>query len=572
MLGELENIFPLGSLGQDSPAERLQAILYSRTLAEDVIQRLDLLPHLFAKRWDSVQQQWRTPKAPTIHDAVRMLEELVAITADRKTGMVAIVVEHTDAKLAATIANQYIEALQRILNDNAFSLAKKNRLFVDAQVQKTRQELAVAEEGLRQFEQQHKIIALEAQAITVVQTIAALEGEIMAKEVQLQVLQRSITGASREVTLLQEELQGLRAQLARLQHGSPVSQAAVGQKNNKRPQGFPALEEAPEIKLQYARLQREATIQNKLFTLLMQQLEQAKIEEVRDETAFQVLDAAIPSDKRVKPKRRQNLSLGLVVGVFLGMCLAFVREYQDPTIRTQEQVEHRTGMKLLATIPPPGPSQRRKRSAPSPETSLVSQQPLGAPLVEAYRYLYTRLKHHGNGHGIRTIVLASPGPDEVLPATLVNLAIAAANAGDKTLLVDSNLRQPTLHRLLQCPFTPGLVEVLMSPDEWQKGIQTTAVDNLSLLPAGTTASLSRSSPPWAAFDTVLARCADAYDLVLFAVPPVRGLSDAAMLGSRVEATCLVLTKGLTRLDATTEAKATLEAVHARVIGAILVAG
>src|SRR5262245_9705240 len=107
------------------------------------------------------------------------------------------------------------------------------------------------------------------------------------------VLQRLMTDANREVYLLQEELRELRAQLAQLHHGeSDFSQRKDSKKLEN--QLHPSLTETPEIKLHYTRLQREALVQNKLFTLLAQQLEQAKIEEARDETAFQVLDMAIP--------------------------------------------------------------------------------------------------------------------------------------------------------------------------------------------------------------------------------------------------------------------------------------
>lgn len=569
-LGELGGLLPsgLGTAAKESPAGRMLAILSSRTLAEDVIQRLDLLPRLFAKKWDAAKQQWRTDKSPTLHDAVRVLGNIVSIS-DKKNGVLTITVEHSNPDLAATIANQYTDALQHILNDNAFSLAKKNRLFIEAQLQKTRRDLTAAEEALRQFEQEHQIIALEAQAEAAVKAFAMLQGEIMAKEVQLGVLQRSMTGSSREVTLLQEELQGLRAQLGRMQHGVAASRPAAG-KNPQHTQAFPSFEQAPEIKLWYARLHREALIQNKLFTLLVQQLEQVKIEEARDETAFQVLDHAIPPDKRSKPKRSQSVLLSAIVGVFVGIFVAFVREYLGPTIRTREQVERQVGIPVLAEIPPAPSQKRRRRLAASPQTELVLHQPAGTPLVEAYRYLYARLQHRNGQRAPRTILLTSPEPDAAVATTAVSLGLAAAGLGVKTLLVDGNVYQPVLHRLVQTPLTPGLGDVLVHPEDWQKGVYTTAVDHLYLLPAGTVTPAARPAFHAAALDTLLAQCQSAYDFILLTAPPVLGLSDAALLGGKVEAVCLVLTCGLARLDATAEAKAALEAVQANVIGAILI--
>ena len=277
-LGELGSLLPIASASTENPATRLLAILQSRTLAEEVIQRLDLMPRLFAKSWDAEQKRWQTDEPPTMSEAVKMMqEEVVGSAWDEQKGIITITVEYTDAELAAAIANAYVETLQRSLNENAFTLAKKNRVFVEGQLDKTRQDLSAAEEALRQFELVYGIVALDVQAQAAVTALATLEGQIMAKEVQLGVLQRTLTGSSREVYLLQEEIKELRTQLTRLQQ-SDAAAAAASEAQRPVIQSSLSLDKAPEIKLQYARLQRDALIQNKLFTLLTQQLEQARIE------------------------------------------------------------------------------------------------------------------------------------------------------------------------------------------------------------------------------------------------------------------------------------------------------
>jgi uncharacterized protein involved in exopolysaccharide biosynthesis len=208
ILGELGGLLPSGAgalLGKESPTDRLLAILRSRTLAVEIIQSLDLLPILFTKKWHADKQQWLTNKPPTLQDAVRKLDTLVSMTASRQN-VITIAVSHTDPVLAATIANRYIDALQNAVNTNAFSIAKKNRTFIAAQLENTRKDLASAEEMLRQFEQTHKIVALEAQTIAAVKAIAEVEAQIREKEVQVGVFQRLITKANREVYLVQEEL------------------------------------------------------------------------------------------------------------------------------------------------------------------------------------------------------------------------------------------------------------------------------------------------------------------------------------------------------------------------------
>ena len=570
VLGELGGFLP-GMSGSENPGVRILAILQSRTLAEDVIHRLDLLPFLFPDDWDARAQLWLTDPAPTIASGVKTLQEDVVVSVwDESKGTLTLTAQHKDPVLAAAIANEYIAALQRALNQNAFSVAKKNRVFIEAQLQNTQKALTTSEEALQQFEQTYGIVSLDAQAQAAVSAIASLEAQIMAKEVYLGVLQRTLTGSSREVYLLREELQGLRAQLARLQQGAPGLSPVSGN-GEQNSQAFLSLDKAPEIKLQYARLQRESLLQNKLFALLVQQLEQAKIEEVRDETAFQLLDKSVPPEKPASPKRLLMIALSIVFGPLLGIVGAFFREFVDTTVYTREQVERQARTMVLAAIPPPEQQQPRRRQR-QPQTlaaPVASYLPPTTPRLEALGYLCTRLKHYNSDRGIQTLVFTSPEPAEEMAATLVDLALVAAGIGEKTLLIDSNLRRPMLHSLLQCSPTPGLVDLLAAPEEWQTGLHTTSEANLHFIPAGILTSERQVSLESSAFDVLLGHFRSAYDLVLFVAPPVHSSTDAAVLSSKVDATCLVLTFGVSHIEAVIEAKAALEAVQGKVIGTVL---
>jgi uncharacterized protein involved in exopolysaccharide biosynthesis/Mrp family chromosome partitioning ATPase len=567
-LSELTGSLPFGSFGSNNPTEHILAILNSRTLAEDVIESLNLLPQLFPTQWDTNKQQWQVADPPTMYNAVRLLRERVSIVSDTQTGVVSITAEHTDPKLAAAIANQYIYALQRILNVNAFSLAKKQRLFIESQLAETRRELVVAEEALRDFEQTHNIIALDVQASAAVGAIASLESQIMAKEVQLTVLQRLVTGASQEVTLLQEELQGLRTQLAHLQHASQLSRPA-GEDSSQPIRSFPSLSEAPEIKLQYARLQRESLVQNKLFALLTQQLAQARIDESRDETTFQILDEAIPPESKSKPKSVLIVILSTVVGAFISIFGALFWEYVSPVIHTRKQIELQLGLPLLATISLRRSRWRRqKHRVSSLETNLILHRPADHALLEAYRLLYARLRQYNDGKS-QSILFVNPDPDDVTPTILVNLGIVAAAMGQKTLLVDGNIREPTLHRLLHCFPSLGLTDVMSHSKEWQKCLQITSIDNLHLFAISSETPAAPSLLEMPTVDAAIASCKEVYDLILCTAPSMPAFTEAVLLSRKVDATCLILSRGVSRVDAVTEAKTVLESVQAKVIGAVL---
>jgi len=144
----------------------------------------------------------------------------------------------------------------------------------------------------------------------------------MAREVQLGVLKEFATKANPDVQRIEDEIRELQKQLKRLE-----IQDIQNPKGNESIGAFITLSEAPSIGLQFARLKRDALIQQKVFELLTQQYELAKIEEAKDDITFQIIDPAIPPEKRIKPKRTQNVLLAGVVSLFLGIFLVFFLEY-----------------------------------------------------------------------------------------------------------------------------------------------------------------------------------------------------------------------------------------------------
>jgi capsular exopolysaccharide synthesis family protein len=185
------------------------------------------------------------------------------------------------------------------------------------------------------------------------------------------------------------------------------------------------------------------------------------------------------------------------------------------------------------------------------------------------RYLHTRLKRLKSERPIHTVLLVAPEPGATTATLLVDLGMVAASTGERTLLVDSNVHQPSLHSLLRCALTPGLADVLATPDIWPQSIQCTQVDNLHIVTAGTATPTTSAVLESSAFETLLASYKKDYDLILCTAPPVLGCTDAAVLGSKVDATCLVLTSGVSHIEAALEAKNVLEAVQANVIGTVL---
>jgi len=297
--------------------DKLVAVLKSRTVAEDVIKALDLITILFEEPQD---------EPPTLQDAVRSLSEITAITDDKK-GLISIAVEYKDPELAADIANQYTVALQRFLSENALSTAKRNRIFIENQLRKVKEELQEAEEAMKRFQTDKKIVAMDAQTEASIKALAELKAQVTAKEVELGVLRQFATPANPDVVRMEDQLRELKKQLAMLETKGA----------NPEADAFPSLSEAPELGLQYIRLKRDALTQQTVFELLTQQLEVAKIDEAKEDIAFQVIDTAVPPEKRIKPKRTLIVMLAGVVSAFAGIFLVFFLEYLENMKKREEE-------------------------------------------------------------------------------------------------------------------------------------------------------------------------------------------------------------------------------------------
>jgi len=322
--GALQNLGSLPFVGGMVPgiggasASKLVAVLNSRTLAEDVIHALNLTRIFFKDKKD---------KPPSLEDAVESLTDITKIADDKKGGVISISVEYKDPKIAADIANHYTTVLQKFINENTLSMAKRNRIFIEDQLEKVKRELKEAEEAMKSFQTDKKIVAIDAQTEAAIRVLADLKAQITAREVQMGVMKQFSTAANPDVLRIKDELRELRKQLTMVE----------SKRGNPETMALPSLSESPALGLQYIRLKREALIQEKVFELLTQQYEMARIDEAKEDITFQVIDRAIPSEKRIKPKRRQMVMLAGAVSLFAGVFLVFFLEYAANLKEPKEQ-------------------------------------------------------------------------------------------------------------------------------------------------------------------------------------------------------------------------------------------
>ncbi len=200
--------------------------------------------------------------------------------------------------------------------------------------------------------------------------------------------------------------------------------------------------------------------------------------------------------------------------------------------------------------------------------SLITLTDPQSPVSEAYRTLRTNLSFYSLDNPLRSLVVTSPAVSEDKGESIANLAVTMAQSGRKTLLIDYDLRRPMLHEFFGLSNENGLTNMILN-DEQMPPLQDTSVENLALLASG-------AKPPNPAdllgskkVDQLIINMTEQFDFVLFNAPPVVAVTDATILGAKVDGVLLVITAGKTRRDHAEKAKEMLEKAHVRVVGVAL---
>ncbi|MET0514222.1 MAG: Wzz/FepE/Etk N-terminal domain-containing protein, partial [Nitrospiraceae bacterium] len=286
--GGMAQTLGLGLPGMPAtPTDVFVTILKSRVMADDVIAKFNLMDRYREK---------------TMIETRKELDDRVRITVTKEKA-IKIAVEDTDAQVAAEMANFYVANLDQLNRTVNVSKAGQNRVFIERRLAETIEGMGKAEEALRDFQTKNKTVAVEAQSKVMIEAAAILQGQITAQEVQLQVMGTYLSSDNPDVARVRSNVEELRKQLYIMESGKGGKGMLPGDRLH------PAMITVPELALQYARLFRQVKVQETLFTLLTSQHEQAKIAEARDTPTVQVLDQAVPADKRIRPRLLLNVAV-----------------------------------------------------------------------------------------------------------------------------------------------------------------------------------------------------------------------------------------------------------------------
>jgi tyrosine-protein kinase Etk/Wzc len=548
-------------------------------------------------------------------DAVDRLAEALTVTRpDREANVVRVAYETTDRILSYEVPNAIARAFIEQRNEIQKTEVRSTVDFLQAQSEQIQTQLEAAEEELQSFREGRQIVALGVEAEAQVQRLA----ELQTQRTQLDAERAALANLLREIdeetgrpsyrrlaafpTFLENDAiadilrELISADRARTELSVRVTPAhpdliavtnriidleeqlgAIGRNYlgslDDQIASLDAvlarfgseLEQIPEKEVQFARLERQTSMLAELYTLLQTRLKEAQVAEAVEDPAVRVVETAILPIDPISPRPFRNMALAGILGLMLGVGLAFVREYMDTRLHSSDQIEHMYGLPTIARVP----EMSLGNGAGGRRNALVTLTQAHSVGAESFRNLRTNVRFVRAGQGATEMVVTSPAPQEGKSVTAANLAIALAQQGMKTLLVDADMRRSVQHRQFGLETSPGLSDLLVEDEGLESILKPTTVENLDVLTAG-------KHPPNPAelvgsprMEVLLDALRERYDTIVIDSPPMLAVTDASVLGKKTDGVILVVRAEKTEKDSINLAIQQLRHVGARILGVVV---
>ena len=304
LLSQMSGLGSLGglgaaSLGLKSPIDQDIYLMKTQVVEDAVVHRFGL------------QQQFHTR---LLSDARKRLSLIIQIQPDPKAGVIELSARDRDPVRAAELANGYVEEYRNLSSTLAVTEAAQRRLFFEGQLETEKNKLAKAEEDLKRTEQTTGMVEMDSQARALIQSVGSLRAQIAAKEVQVSSMRTYAADGNVDLMEAQQELASLRAQLTKLGGGANAGSDMLFSKAR-----------LPEAGLEYVRKYREVKYHETLFEMLARQNEMAKLDEAKEGAIIQVIEPAIPPDRRSAPTHFLYVLGGAFAGLFLASIIVGLR-------------------------------------------------------------------------------------------------------------------------------------------------------------------------------------------------------------------------------------------------------
>jgi tyrosine-protein kinase Etk/Wzc len=521
------------------------------------------------------------------------------------TNLLVITYEDRDPEKASTIANAIADIFyeRNIARKNAE--ANKMLSFVDQQLQTLGAELDLSEEELQSYKITTGLKRLSTEGSGLVEGAVTLEKERAAlvldrKQIEFFVnspatngfdftavedvpgvpeaaskmmtlraeyndLLKDFTEAHPAVVAVSDQIRQLRSSiLANCRLAIKRIDQKIGEIDDALAESEKKLENVPQEELELARMTRRNIVNADLYTYLLQRQQETRIAEASSTSNIEIIDRALTPKTPVRPNKKKALALGVILGLMLGVGLAFLLDYMDQTIKTSDDVKEKLGLNVFGIIPR---IPFADEDAKLPGKRLVTTLAPKSPVVESFRALRTNLNFITAKQKNKVIMVTSSLPSEGKSTVSGNLAVVLSQTGAKVLLVGCDLRRPSLYEMFGQKNVPGLVDLLV--DQNQNSLRKIVSPRLDFLSAGTVPPNPAEMLDSARFRKFIDMARERYDYVVLDAPPVLPVTDAQIIAPLVDINLVVLEPCRVPETAAQQMVESLRAVDAKIAGVIL---
>ncbi len=322
--------------------------------------------------------------------------------------------------------------------------------------------------------------------------------------------------------------------------------------------------------IRYNILKREADTNKELYKGLLQRMKEAGVSAGLTISNIQVVDQAEVPTGPYKPNKRLNLLLAAVIGLFLGVGLAFFFEYLDNTVKTPEDVEQLTRLPSFGMVPEISYEKRRRLGKETTyPVELVTHRHPKSILSEAYRNIRTSILLSFSEKPPKRIAISSPNPIEGKTTTAINTAIALSQTGAQVLIVDADMRRPRIHYIFNGENGTGLSNFLSGHANLESIVKKTEVPNLFYIASGPIPPNPSELLGSNLFKSMMHSLGKKFDHIVLDSPPVLGFADSLILSATVDGVILVVLGGKTPKETLQRAKEVLHQVNAKILGVVI---
>ncbi|MBU3910988.1 MAG: polysaccharide biosynthesis tyrosine autokinase [Candidatus Omnitrophica bacterium] len=320
--------------------------------------------------------------------------------------------------------------------------------------------------------------------------------------------------------------------------------------------------------IKYNALQREVETSERVLQIVLNRLKETSISNQIQTNNIRVQDLAEVPKKPIKPRKKLNITLAVIVGLSGGVALAFFRDYMDTTIKDPNEIASLLEIPMLGSVPKVRPDGKniKKRE----EVDHIVEKDTYSLASEAYRTIRTNLLFSLNhSSSSKSIVITSSVPREGKTMTAINLSAMIASSGERVLLVDADMRKPRIHTVFNLKNEPGLSQFLLEENDLDSIIKDSGIDNMRIVTAGKCTHKPAELLYSKNMKRFLEEASSRFSKIILDTPPVSLLTDAQILSSIATGVILIAESGRSTRDLLVRSKELLQKVDAKIIGVIL---